>query len=111
MSDSTQSKTTGIEIPRSRDGYRELDQGASSGGLEPGGPSTPPNTPLSTSLNPSNSLLSKSWFAEKFHIQMMVHNTESGFSESIETVTPPLDSQQENSNGVPNGEGDHGSKS
>lgn len=65
---SSHNTTTGIEIPGTRNGYRETDRGVSSDGPESGGLATPPNTPLSTSLNPNNSsMLSKSWFAEQFH--------------------------------------------
>lgn len=68
MSEAGVGTTAGIEIPGTRDDYQETDRSVASDGFESGGLATPPNTPISTSLTPNNSLLlSKSWFAEQFH--------------------------------------------
>jgi len=83
--------TAGIEIPGSQ--YRT---GVASTESQSKGPSTPPNTPLSSSLNPN--LISKSWFTEQFHRQMMIH-TQSGLRETSEPVESAADEDDEDGKG------------
>lgn len=95
MSEAGVGTTAGIEIPGTRDDYQETDRSVASDGFESGGLATPPNTPISTSLTPNNSLLlSKSWFAEQFHRQMMTHHTHAGFTESTERIYQSTGSHQ-----------------